>query len=126
MVGQGWLFQALRRAATATIWGELPWELALPQSTQPASNSHSREPPAWTVVHRARGPWGCRAQRRVERANGVLSGRIWGSASGLPLRFLQPAGDSLRPLCERLQESKFDMVWVTFWKLCVITLTRSK
>ena len=94
MVGQGWLLRTLRRAATAAIRDEFPRELASTQSPQPAptscstlvSNSHSQEPLVWTVVHRARGPWGCRAQRRVDRAVVVLSrtaekGRFWSSAT---------------------------------------------
>ena len=97
MVGQGWSFRALRRVATAIIWGEFPQELALTQSTQPASssaccftpvsNSHSREPPAWTVVHRACGPCCCRAQLRVEWANQPLDSRC-ASYNQLETRFV--------------------------------------
>ena len=134
MVGQGWLIRALRRAATAAIRGEFPRELASSQSSQPAhpccstpvSNSHSQEPLAWTVVHRARGPWGTMARRRVDRAVMTLSHVAEQAAFGLPQRFLQLAGDSLRPLCSRLDESKFDASWEIFWKLCVISLTRCK
>ena len=36
------------------------------------------------------------------------------AASGLPQRFLQLAGDSLRPSCSRLEESKFDASWEHF------------
>ena len=39
----------------------------------PGTDSLSQGPPAWNVLHRVRGPWGCKAQRRVERATGVLS-----------------------------------------------------
>ena len=133
-MGQGWLLRTLRRVATAAIRGEFPRELASSQSPQPAqtscsapvSKSHSQEPLAWTVVHRARGPWGCRAQRRVDRAVVVLSRTAEQAAFGLPQRFLQLAGDSLRPLCNRLEESEFDVSWKSFWKLCVISLTRCK
>ena len=134
MVGQGWLFRALSRAVTAAIRGEFPRELASSQSSQPAhpccstpvANSHSQEPLAWTVVHRARGPWGSLARRRVDRAVMTLSHVAEQAAFGLPQRFLQLAGDSLRPFCSRLDESKFDASWEIFWKLCVICLTRCK
>ena len=60
--------------------------------------------------------------RRHERFHTLLNK----AASGLPQRFPQLAGDSLRPLCSRLEESQFDASWEIFWKLCVISLTRCK
>ena len=86
------------------------------------SNSQSQEPLAWIAVHRAREV--SLARRRVDRTVMTLSHIADLAASSLPQRFLQLAGDSLRPLCSSLIESKFDASWEIFWKLCVISLTR--
>ena len=66
------------------------------------------------------------ARRRVDRAVMTLSHVAEQAAFGLPQRFLQLAGDSLRHSCSHLIESKFDASWEIFWKLCVISLTRCK